>query len=315
MTERAAVPGDRGLAVQATLLAAMLVWGLNVPAVKALIHWFDPLLLAAVRMVVASLALTAILAWKRCSLAAISGRAWVALVACGVLMVYCNQILFAEGLLRSTATNASLIMALSPLVSALLAAAAFREPLTAQRIAGVALGFLGVGAVVLSHPGAGLSRASVGDLMLAGGVVSFAAGGAIVQRLARRLHPLAISWAIYAIGTLLLVLHRWAGGAPLSVPVVFPGWRPWALVLFSGVMATAVSNLVWNGAIARIGVARTAVFLYWVPVFGVLFAGLFLGEQLTPWHLAGFAGVMGGTWLGTRRPAAPPSTLAPARQP
>jgi drug/metabolite transporter (DMT)-like permease len=291
----------QALRVQATLLVAMVIWGLNVPAVKVLVRWFDPLLLASVRMVVASIVLTAIVLWKRCSLRVISGRAWVALGACGVLMVYFNQFLFAEGLLRSTATNASLIMALSPLVSALIAALAFGEALTAQRIAGVLLGLAGVGAVVLSHPGAGVSRASLGDLMLASGVVSFAAGGAIVQRLAQRVHPLAISWAIYVIGTVLLVLHRAGSGAPLGLAIVFPGWHPWTLVLFSGVLATAVSNLVWNDAIARIGVARTAVFLYWVPVFGVAFAGLFLGEQLTAWHLAGFAAVMGGTYLGTRR--------------
>lgn len=290
-----------GIAVQGALLAAMLVWGLNVPVVKALIQWFDPLTLASVRMVVATIALTAILAWKRCSLAAIPGRGWVALALCGALMVYLNQILFAEGLLRSTATNAALIMALSPLVSALLAALAFGERLTGLRIAGVGLGLVGVALVILSHPGASLSSASVGDLMLAAGVVSFATGGAIVQRLARRIHPLAISWSIYAIGTVLLLLHRAMSEAPVSAAVIFPGWRPWSLVLFSGVLATAVSNLVWNGAIARIGVARTAVFLYWVPVFGVVFAGLFLGERLTGWHLAGFVAVMGGTYLGTRR--------------
>ena len=61
--------------------------------------------------------------------------------------------------------------------------------------------------------------------------------------------------------------------------------------------------MVWNQAIATIGVARTAVFLYWVPIFGVLFAALLLGETLTLWHLAGFVAVMGGTYLGTRRPA------------
>ncbi|HSV60670.1 MAG TPA: DMT family transporter [Variovorax sp.] len=79
------------------------------------------------------------------------------------------------------------------------------------------------------------------------------------------------------------------------------GWRPWAFILFSGVLATALSNLLWCQAIARIGVARTAVFLYWVPVFGVAFAAVLLGERLTLWHLFGFLAVMGGTYLGKRQ--------------
>jgi len=290
-------------AVQMTLIAAMAIWGLNVAAVKVLTGIFDPTTLAALRMLVACSALSLVVLWKRCHWPSLTLRQAGAIVVCALLMVYLNQILFAEGLLRSTATNGALIMALSPLVSALLAAVAFRERLTFSRMVGVALGFAGVAAVVLSHPGAGLSTAGAGDLMLVAAVVSFAAGGAIVQRLARGMHTLTISWAIYLVGSLLLTVHAALETPMPDLAALFPGWRPWAFILFSGVLATALSNLVWNRAIARSGVARTAVFLYWVPVFGVAFAALLLGERLTLWHLFGFLAVMGGTWLGTRQSA------------
>jgi len=295
-------------AVQSTLIAAMAIWGLNVAAVKVLTGIFDPTTLAALRMLVACGALSMVVLWKRCGLPSVSVRQGGAIVVCALLMVYLNQILFAEGLMRSTATNGALIMALSPLVSALLAAVVFRERPTVSRLVGVALGFAGVAAVVLSHPGAGLSSAGAGDLMLVAAVVSFAAGGAIVQRLARHMHTLTISWAIYLVGALLLTLHAGIEAPALDSATLFPGWRPWAFILFSGVLATALSNLVWNRAIARIGVARSAVFLYWVPVFGVAFAALLLGERLTLWHLFGFLAVMAGTYLGTRQPAAAAAT-------
>jgi drug/metabolite transporter (DMT)-like permease len=302
--------GRQTLAVQATLIAAMAIWGLNVAVVKQLTESFDSALLAALRMMVALAALTGILLWKRCVLTLVTKAQCCSLLLCGVLMVYLNQLLFAEGLQRSTATNGALIMALSPLVSALLAAFLFRERLSRGRVFGVVLGFCGVAAVVLSHPGAGLSRAGSGDLMLIASVVSFASGGALVQRLARRLHPLVISWAIYLIGTSLLVAQAAFGaGAAVGFAALFPGWWEWALILFSGVMATALSNLLWNRAIASIGVARTAVFLYWVPVFGVLFAALLLEERLTMWHLIGFIAVMAGTYLGTRRQPSPSTSI------
>jgi drug/metabolite transporter (DMT)-like permease len=300
---------QHNLRVQAALVSAMAIWGLNLTAVKVLTRSFDPTVLATVRMAVACLALTAFVVIRRCRIRRPGGRQMMAIAACGFLMVYLNQIVFAEGLTRSTATNAALIMALSPLASSLIAAVAFGERITVQRLAGVLLGFAGVGAVVLSHPGAGLSSAGTGDLLLVAGVVSFALGGALVQRLSREIHPLTISWAIYLVGTALLVTQVAVDGDKLTAAALFPGWWPWVLVLFSGVMATAVSNLVWNGAIARIGVARTAVFLYWVPVFGVAFAALFLGEALTVWHLVGFVAVMGGTWLGTR-PVRPVAAMA-----
>jgi drug/metabolite transporter (DMT)-like permease len=289
------------LAVQGTLVAAMAIWGLNLTAVKLLTQTFEPSMVAALRMVVAAAALTGIVLWQRGAPWLPSGRQAIAIFLCAVLMVYMNQIFFAQGILRSTATNAALIMALSPLVSSLIAALAFRERVTTRHACGVALGFGGVAAVILSHPAAGLSHAGTGDLLLMGGVVSFACGGAIVQRLARQVSPLAISWAIYFIGSLMLIVQALADGSLSRTPTLFPGWWTWALVVFSGVMATAFSNLAWNGAIARIGVARTAVFLYWVPIFGVAFAALLLRERLTWWHLVGFVAVMAGTWLGTHR--------------
>ena len=286
------------------MLLAMLVWGVNVSAVKALTASFETLPLAALRMGVACIALSAIVLWRRGGVPRLTARQLAVMAGCAFLMVYGNQILFAQGLLRSTATNGALIMALSPLVSALMAALVFGERLTARRMVGVALGFAGVAAVVLSHPGAGLSSAGIGDLMLALSVVSFAVGGVGVQRLARQVDPLSISWVIYLIGTFMLVVHTLLGPSRLGTAQLFPGAWPWALVLFSGIAATAAGNFIWNRAISVIGVARTAVFLYWVPVFGVLFAALLLGEVLTWWHLFGFAAVMSGTWLGTRPVAA-----------
>ena len=113
---------------------------------------------------------------------------------------------------------------------------------------------------------------------------------------------------IYLIGSLMLAAHALiSDGASIDTRLLSVGWWPWTLVLFSAVMATALSNLAWNFAIARIGVAQTAVFLYWVPIFGVGFAAVLLGEQLTLWHLGGFCAVMGGTYLGTRKAPAHPA--------
>lgn len=309
MTKSAAPDAVR---VQGVLIGAMAIWGLNVSAVKQLTLVFDPVVLAALRMAVACATLTLIACIRKRGASGLAWKQVAALAGCAVLMVYANQILFAEGLQRSTATNGALIMALSPLVSALLGALVFKERFTVSRVLGVLLGFAGVAAVILSHPGSGLSSAGRGDLMLVLSVVSFAAGGAVVQRLARQMHPLTISWVIYLIGASLLAGHAFiAEGSAVASSLAGAGWWPWALVLFSAVLATALSNLAWNDAISRIGVARTAVFLYWVPIFGVAFAALLLGERLTLWHLGGFLAVMAGTYLGTRRaPISSTSNLA-----
>ncbi|MCW5658319.1 MAG: DMT family transporter [Burkholderiaceae bacterium] len=289
------------LPIQWLLLAAMAVWGLNLSAVKALTENFDVMTLASVRMVVAVAALTVLIGWRCGHLPRLSRRQLVGVAGCAVLMVYGNQILFAAGLERSTATHAALIMALSPMISSLLTALVFGERLSPTRTAGIVLGFAGVAAVVLHRPSATLVSGGLGDLLLLCSVASFAAGGVAVQRLADRIDPLAISWAVHVAGTALLLFHTAWSAESAAQQLITSSWRTWALVLFSGIVATALCAVIWNRAIASIGAARTTIALYWVPIFGVAFAVVTLGEPLTAWHLLGLAAVLTGSFLGAKR--------------
>src|SRR5690606_41784609 len=116
-------------------------------------------------------------------------------------------------------------------------------------------------------------------------------------------NALPISCIVSSIGGVFLCAHVSFSSAAVDVAVLAaPGVWPWLLMVFSGVMATAVCNVIWNRAIAGLGVARTSVFQYWIPVFGVGFAMLLLGEPFSWWHLVGLVGSLLGTYLGTRRP-------------
>jgi drug/metabolite transporter (DMT)-like permease len=101
----------------------------------------------------------------------------------------------------------------------------------------------------------------------------------------------------------MLLVHTAAVGAGPDVAAWLPGFWPLMLMLFSALIATAFGNLAWNHAIAKIGVARVSLWFYWVPIFGVGFAALLLGEPLSVWHAVGLAAVIAGTAIGTRRPA------------
>ncbi len=285
---------------RALLLATMAVWGLNITAVKLVLERQAPMPVAAVRMIIAAVFLSfALRAWMRRPWPRLARRQWLWLAGCGALMIYANQILFTEGVLRTTAVNAALILALNPLVAALLAAVALRERPSAQRLVGVALGFGGVAAVVLHRPGAALGAPGPGDLLMLASVVTWIGGGAMVQRVGARIDSATISWVVYSVGATLLVLHLAIVPSPLHWAALT--LRDVALLLFSGLLSTGVGALVWNRALVTLGVARTALYAYWVPIFGVLFAVLVLGEPVTVWHGVGLAGVLGGTWLGTRR--------------
>ncbi|MBL0151892.1 MAG: DMT family transporter [Ideonella sp.] len=305
------VDGRRPAGMRWLLLATMATWGLNLPVMKLLLPVFGTLGTSVLRMTCGCALFSMVAWWSRRAWPRLTARQWGALALCGGMMVYANQICLMQGMRRTTATNAALIMALNPLLSSLLAAAALGVPITGVRWLGLALGFGGVALVILHRPDAALGGGGLGDLFVLGAVATWVAGGVMLQRLCRpgaagEAAPRAMdttdaSWGLNLAGLAMLALHLAVSGEAVPAPGATVTWGLVALLVASGLLATAVGGLVWNRAVVLLGVAHTSLYIYWVPIFGITFSTLLLGEPLTLWHLLGLAMVLGGTWLGTRR--------------
>ncbi len=285
------------LEVHASLFCIAIVWGLNITLVKSLTQVLDITLVASLRMVIAVCVLTLVCARTLPQLQQWSRKEWLLGLLASVLMVYANQVFFAQGLSRTTATNAALIIALGPLVSALLEAAIFKKPLTRRYVLALMLALSGVTIVITHRPGAGWQEAALGDALMFSSVLVFALGGALTQRLTRHVAPLSITWLIHAVGACLLVLDSWLRLDEVLTPIMNLSWQLWGIALFSGSVATAVGAVIWSKAISAIGVGKTAAYLSWVPILGVGFAALLLNEPLTIWHGLGVLMVLLGTML------------------
>ncbi len=284
----------------ALLFVTVALWGSNVPLVKWLTGAFDPVLLSALRMGAASCVLSLLLL-RQGPRKALTGHQRVQLMICGFFMVYLNQVFFVAGVARSTATNGTLISASNAMFGSLLAWIFLRERFPGRRMMGIALGMAGVAMVILMRPGADLAEGGLGDVMVVIATIAFVAGGVMVQRLAVDVDAVTISVGVHIVGGLCLLFHlgvqsAWTGQLPRAdgLPVA------WVAVILSGVVATGLGNLMWNRAIAIVGMARASVWTYWMPLFGVALSVSLLGEPLTPWHVLGLLLVLGGTRLGSR---------------
>lgn len=278
----------------------MMVWGVNLSAVKGLTETLDILLVAAVRMVMAS-AVLAVMTWRwGRTLAHWKVRDWGLLLVAAFFLVYCQQIAFAAGLARTSATNAALVMALGPAISLSLEALAFRRPISRRQIAGIALALGGVAAVILNRPHAALTTAAWGDFWILCSVFGFAMGGLCIQRLTLNGSPLSVSLAVHCAGAMMLSLHvALAVHSPVGEVMGMGPWQ-WSLAGFSAVLATGIGSVIWSRGISTIGVGRTASYISWVPIFGVCFGALFFSEPLTSWHVLGLLAVIVGTALTAR---------------
>jgi len=289
------------------LMTVMLMWGVNIPAVKALTGVIDVVWVGVIRLVEATAVLTLLLLLRDRKLPRLTRVQWWTLAQIAFLMIYLNQLLFTQGTHLSSATNTSLVMALMPLLSLIGGALAFREAVSTRALLGLALGFAGVAVVVLFAPGATLAVAGAGELLVMAALVTFVSGGLLVQRVTRDLDVLVVGWAVYVLGTSMLLTHAALHGGWAQAAAAIDGPWIWFCALYSGIFGTALGNVGWYYAINRVGQSRASPYLYWLPIIGVAASAVLLREPLGVWHGVGLLLVIGGTRIGAGTPKVVPA--------
>jgi drug/metabolite transporter (DMT)-like permease len=209
------------------------------------------------------------------------------------------QWLFFAALAQTAVAHTAIINALSPIVTAVLAAACIGERLTARNYAGVAAAVAGVllllgrGAPgrLLAHP---VNR---GDLYMLLAVVAWAVYALLVRRLSARLDGWRITFASTGYGLAFLALAAGAGGG-LAGQLRSLSAVGWGAILYLGVAASGLGYLLYNQGIARMGPTRTAGIVYSLVPLGVAaLAWIWFGEPATWVTAASTALVLAGLYL------------------
>ncbi len=271
----------------ALLLFLALLWGSSFLLMRVAGPEFGAAPLAFVRVAVAAVFLGALLAWRREG-PDLAGRG-PRMLLMGITNTALPFFLLTWATIHLSAGYGSLLNATTPLWGALIGAALFAQRAGRAELAGLALGFLGVGVLVsgkLAEAGqAALWPVLAGLLATAcyGFAAHFARGGFPGMR------PLALAFGSQLVSSLLL-----AGPAIAQWPATLPGPLAWACVAVLGVACTGLAYLIYFGLIARIGATRATMVTYLAPVAGVAMAALVLGEAITPSMLAGGAIVLLG---------------------
>ncbi len=166
----------------------------------------------------------------------------------------------------------------------------------------------------LGRPGVfGLLTGFAGVLVLVGGRDGLVAGGAIAAILASLVAT--ASYGVAATATRKRLGHvsalvGAAGSQSFAALALLPcalAWWPatppdalaWLSVALLGILCTGLAYLLFFRLIARIGSSRTITVTFLVPVFGMLWGSLFLGETISASMLAGAAAILAGTALTT----------------
>lgn len=283
------------------LILTPLFWAGNFISARAIAPDTDPLLLALLRWMVA---LLLILPWWwpvlrrewRVMLNHLPILCWLSFLSVAVFntMVY-------FGVETTTASNAAIFQAIIPVLIMSLSWIFYSERVSALQWLGVALSISGV-LVIVSR--AEISRLmglqlNPGDLWVMVAVVSWAVYSVTLRHRPTELSPFGFFGFSVAFGVLaLLPFALWEQGG-----LMIPDWsgKVWSVVIYIAVFPSILAYLFWNRGVAEIGASTAGLFIYLIPVFGLILAILFLNETLHGYHLAGILLIAAGILLAMYR--------------
>ena len=276
--------------IELTLLGA--IWGGSFLFMRIAAADFGPFALVEVRLVLGALVLLPFL-WKARAQFA-QPRLWLHLTWIAAVNSAIPFVLFAWGAERAPAGIGAITNSMAVMFAALVAFIFYGEQIGQRRAVGMLLGFIGV-AVLASDKAAG---GSVGPAALAGTSAAFLYGIGVN---AIRAHLKGVSAAAVAAATLSIA-------SLLLSPVAIYTWPShkvqvgsWVSAVLLGVLCTGSAYAVFYRLIHRIGGPRASTVTYLVPLFGVVWAGLFLNEPLTTKMAAAGALILGGIALSQQR--------------
>ncbi len=274
------------------LLAAL--WGASFLFMRVAAPAFGPFALVEARVAIAAAILLPLLAWRG-GLAALCARA-PTLAIVGVLNSAIPFVLFTYSTLTITAGWASILNATVPMWAALVAWLWLRERIRAAQSLGLAIGLVGVVLLVRGRvefdPGGTQWSAT---LSIAAALLASLSYGVAANYTRRRLA--GVDTLAVATGSQIAAALALAPFALATWPTAPVGVRDWAGALALGVACTGLAYILYFRLIDRVGAMRAASVTFLLPLFAVLWGGLFLGEAITVQMAAGGALILIGSAL------------------
>ncbi len=199
----------------------------------------------------------------------------------------------------TTAVNSTLIFTLTPVTIIILSWIIFRDTITPRQLLGILISLMGAAAIVLQGDWRLMLEISFnrGDLLMLCAMPNWAFYSVMLKR-----RPVELDANLLLVSTIFI-------GLVLQIPLFL--WellKGQTMVLnTASVLSIAyvcigpsiIAYFCWNRGVANVGANQAGVFLHLVPVFGAIFAIIFLNEKLFFYHMIGIVLISVGIYLST----------------
>lgn len=282
------------------LVAAAAMWGANTLFSRLAVNEISPMLLTFLRWVVVCL-IAWLLAGKdlRANWPTLKPKIVMLSVTGAIGLTGFNALMYVAAY-HTTAVNISIIQGSQPIMVLIGAILLFHMSVSIQQIGGIVLTLIGVAAIALNGDWRTLLNLNfnIGDLFMLVACLCYA-----IYTLALRDKPKVPGLLFFAVlataatvASLPLVAYEYA-----TSTLVLPSLKGWIVTAAIVVFPSFLAQLSFIRGVELIGPARAALFINLVPVFGTVFAILFLREPFHLVHATGLILVLAGIWMAERK--------------
>jgi drug/metabolite transporter (DMT)-like permease len=217
-----------------------------------------------------------------------------------VLGVAVNQLLFIEGLSRTTPINAQVIGTTIPVFTLMFGALLGVDRLGALRVVGIALA--AAGAIYLVGPDRIeiTPETTIGNAMIATNALAYSLYLVLSKPILERYDSVTVMAWVFVFGTVFVAPFGVASLAGSGAIATMP-WRAWAAVAFIVLVPTVGSYWLNAWALRRSAPSVVAAYIYLQPLLTGVMAVLLEGEELDPRAIPSAALIFAGVALSTRR--------------
>ncbi|MCB6183113.1 DMT family transporter [Leeia sp. TBRC 13508] len=277
------------------LLILAALWGASFIFMRQAVPEFGPLALIFMRVLVATLFLLPLLLYKTgTSELRVIRQRWKSI---GVMAIFNTALpfcLLAYALQYVTGGFGSMLNATAPLWGAIVAWVWLGDRLSASRVIGLLVGFVGILVLVWHklHWQSGGEALAIPAALAA--TLCYGIAASYTKKFLTGVNSLTLAAGSQLASTLLIL-----PAAFLNWPSVVPGHQAWISAVVLGIACTGTAYIIFFRLLQNVGPSKAIAVTYLIPVFGVLWGGLFLQETPTFNMVLGCLIILAGTALST----------------
>lgn len=279
-----------------SILGALIIWSSSFVAIKIAYETYPPITLGATRFVAATLILGALTLLPKNRIR-LEKKDILPVAISGLMGITLYAVLQNIAMQWTSASSATLIIASYPIITLLLETLIYKTKLSAVKVIGILIAIGGV--VILSYVKAEARQQNelLGIVLLIVAGIAWAFYNFLTKKVVNRYPSISLLFYQTLFGTLFMLPLSLFERAQWQAPTLMT----FSMMLFLGVFCSVIAFLLYNLGLKKLSPSSVTSMLNLVPIFGVFFSWLLLGERVTLQKVIGGTIVILGVMLSLRK--------------